>query len=83
MNLFESFAHQLKRFAQPPFQRSLELTERRTRVINRTLRDVEALPADQANQVLPAVAASLVEESIDDLPAETESLFTNGSRIDK
>lgn len=56
----------------------IELTEQRTRVINRRLKEVEALPADQAAQLLPGAPA---DEVLDE--GEPEGLFTNGKRTDK
>jgi DNA recombination protein RmuC len=62
----------------------IEETERRTRVINRTLREVEALPAEQTAQILSAAALVLPE----DLPEETaeiveSDLFVPRHQIDK
>ena len=48
----------------------IEQTERRTRVISRTLREVEALPPDQAAQILPNTSIIAAAES---LPDENET----------
>jgi DNA recombination protein RmuC len=64
----------------------IEETERRTRVINRTLRNVEALPPDQAPQLLSAAADIAGDEPVedavlglgDDLP-----LLTRRNEVDK
>lgn len=63
----------------------IEQTERRTRVINRTLRDVEALPAEQSAQLLPAPPILESDEPLDSsLDAEDPAtLFTAPGRTDK
>jgi DNA recombination protein RmuC len=59
----------------------IELTEQRTRVINRKLRDVEVLPADQAAQLLPPASILASEEIADDEP--DLPLISPPGRIDK
>jgi DNA recombination protein RmuC len=60
----------------------IEQTERRTRVINRTLRDVEALPTDKAAQIIPATAMLAAEDTTaDELESETP-LFIPNKRLD-
>lgn len=58
----------------------IEQTEVRTRVINRKLREVEALPSDQSAQLLPPA-----EALVDELPEEPEpgGLLSATRRMDK
>jgi DNA recombination protein RmuC len=51
--------------------RSIDLAERRTRVMHKTLRDVEALPGDDAAKTLSGLAAlsDAVDDNADALPA--------------
>jgi DNA recombination protein RmuC len=60
----------------------IEQTEQRTRVINRTLRDVEALPSDKAAQIIPPSALlGVAESTAEDLESETP-LFVPTKRLD-
>ena len=60
----------------------IEQTEQRTRVINRTLRDVEALPSDKAAQIIPASAVlGVAEATAEDLESDTP-LFLQTKRLD-
>ena len=60
----------------------IEQTEQRTRVINRTLRDVEALPSDKAAQIIPPSALlGVAESTAEDLESDTP-LFVPTKRLD-
>jgi DNA recombination protein RmuC len=60
----------------------IEQTEQRTRVINRTLREVEALPSDKAAQIIPASALlGVAEATTEDLDSDTP-LFVQNKRLD-
>jgi hypothetical protein len=62
----------------------IEETERRTRVISRTLRDVEALPAEQTAQVLSAASVTLPEDLADENSESDETdLFLPHRQLDK
>ena len=59
----------------------IEQTEVRTREINRKLRDIEALPADQSIELLPSEALLTSESEIE--PDEEDPLFNRSGAVDK
>jgi DNA recombination protein RmuC len=61
----------------------IELTEQRTRAINRKLRNVESLPAEQAPQIISAASLGLPDELADESSDSGESDLFLPRQVDK